>query len=378
MRTAFINGKIFNGQAFLPENTSIVINDEIVEQIAPTFDVKDVDKVVDLEGNILAPGFFDIQVNGGGGVLFNDTPDVATIQKIGKAHREFGTCGFLPTLISDDLDVVKQAITAVDQAILDGVPGVLGIHIEGPFLSTDRKGVHNPEKFLNLEEQHLELLSSLKHGKTLVTLAPENTTLDIVRKLADLGVTLSAGHTNAKYEDMKKALTAGVTGFTHLFNAMSPFVNREPGVVGAALEDQDSWCGIIVDGHHVSDTAFKIAMKCKPHEKFMLVTDAMPTVGSASNTFNLQSKTIHVLDGACVDENGTLAGSALDMAQAVKNTVRKLDIPLPDALQMASLNPAKFMGLDKAIGTIAVGRPANLVVLNSDFSATQSWINGNQ
>ncbi len=332
---------------------------------------------VDLDGALLLPGFFDTQVNGGAGLLFNDAPTVDTIRTIGAAHRKFGTTGFLPTLISDDLEVVRRAIAAVDQAIDEGVPGVRGIHIEGPFLNARRKGVHDASKFLTLDESSLGLLTSLKRGKTLVTIAPEKTRPEIIHALRDAGVTIAAGHTNASYQCTKAALQNGLTGFTHLFNAMSPLTSREPGAVGAALEDQTAWAGVIVDGRHVDPVVLKIALKCRPLDRFMLVTDAMPSVGmSGSKTFMLQGRMITVEDGVCVDAHGTLAGSDLDMAGAVRNAVSLLGLTLADAAGMASASPAAFMGLSDEIGRIAPGMSADVVAVTDDIQVIETWIAG--
>ncbi len=377
MATALINGRIFTGDDIV-DGCHVIIDDaEIISVSTPDKTPSGVD-TYDLHGALLAPGFVDTQVNGGGGYLFNDAPTVETVRKIGQTHRQFGTTGFLPTLISDDLHIIEAAIAAVDLAISEGVPGVLGIHIEGPFLNTDRKGVHNPGKFRRLEASHIELLSSLQHGKTLVTLAPENAAPELITQLSNNGVIVSAGHTNATYTMAREAINAGITGFTHLFNAMSPVTSREPGVVGAALEDQESWCGIIVDGRHVAPTSLRIALRCKPIDKFMLVTDAMPTVGWSDDCFTLQGRKITVEDGACVSENGTLAGSNLDMSQAVRNAVSMLDVDYGQAINMASLNPAAFLGLDSEIGCIAPGYRANLVALNNKMEVVESWIDGVQ
>lgn len=329
-----------------------------------------------MAGEMLVPGFIDTQVNGGGGVLFNDDPSVDTIAAIARAHRQFGTTGFLPTLISDDLSVIRRGIEAVAAARREDVPGVLGIHIEGPFLSEHRKGIHDADKFRRLDEEGYEVLTSLTSGRTLVTVAPECTTPAMIRRLVAAGVTVSAGHTNADYATMTTAISAGLTGITHLFNAMSPLGSREPGVVGAALESERTWCGIIVDGHHVSVPTLKLALRCKPAGRFMLVTDAMPSVGSDATEFVLQGKRIRVVDGMCVDDNGTLAGSDLDMASAVRNAVGMLDVPLTEALAMASAVPAAFLGLDEELGTIAPGQRANLVRVDSDLRAVECWIEG--
>jgi N-acetylglucosamine-6-phosphate deacetylase len=330
----------------------------------------------DLEDALLLPGFIDSQVNGGGGVLFNDAPSAATIRTIGAAHRRFGTTGFLPTLISDDLEVVARTIAAVRTAIEDGVPGVLGIHIEGPFLNVERKGVHDPAKLRDLDTSALGLLTSLHTGRTLVTLAPEVTTPQIIESLSAAGVVVSAGHTNASYAQIAAALRHGLTGFTHLFNAMSQLTGREPGAVGAALEDPGSWCGIIVDGLHISPVVLRLALKCKPHDRFMLVTDAMPSVGTQVSSFELQGRRILVSGDVCVDEDGRLAGSNIDMASCVRNAVRMLGVPLPQAVRMASQWPAEFLGLGRELGRIAPGLRANLVAADDELEVLETWIDG--
>jgi len=330
----------------------------------------------DLGGRLLLPGFIDSQVNGGGGVLFNDAPSVEAIRAIGAAHRRFGTTGFLPTLISDDLDVVARAIAAVQGALEAGVPGVLGIHIEGPFLNVARKGVHDPAKLRELEPSAVGLLTSLQGGRTLVTLAPEMTTPEIIAALVKAGVVVSAGHTNATYAEISAALRHGLTGFTHLFNAMSQLTGREPGVVGAALDDRNSWCGIIVDGEHADPVVLRIALRCKRHDRFMLVTDAMPGVGTNSTSFYLQGRKITVTGLICVDEDGRLAGSNIDMASCVRNAMKLLHLPLPEAVRMASRNPAEFLGLAHELGHIRAGYRANLVLADHELNVLETWIDG--
>ena len=330
----------------------------------------------DLKSAYLMPGFIDCQVNGGGGVLFNDDPSVEAIRAIGAAHRPFGTTGFLPTLISDDFPVIARAIASVRSAIEAKVPGVLGVHIEGPFINAVRKGAHDPAKFRELDAQGVALLSSLGVGRTLVTLAPEMTTPATLRALANAGVVISAGHTNGSFEEVAEAFRHGVSGATHLFNAMSPLTHREPGAVGAALLDPDCWCGLIVDGRHVHPAALRIALRCKRADRFMLVTDAMPCVGAAEDAFMLQGRRITVKDGVCVDENGTLSGSAIDMASAVRNCVELLGLPLEQAARMASTYPAEFLCLGGELGRIAPGYRANLVAADEDLNIQDTWIDG--
>ncbi|WP_114952822.1 N-acetylglucosamine-6-phosphate deacetylase [Sphingosinicella terrae] len=375
MATAFLNARVLTDGGFAEGLAVLVEGDRIVALVGER-EIPSGAGRVDLAGEILAPGFVDVQVNGGGGVLFNDAPTVETIAAIGRAHRAFGTTGFLPTLISDDLSVVREGIAAVDTAIAAGVPGVLGIHIEGPYLNSSRKGIHDSSKIRELDEQGLKALTGLRHGRTLVTLAPERTTVAMIRRLADAGTIVSAGHSNGRYEEIRAALDSGLAGFTHLFNAMSPLRNREPGAVGAALEDRASWCGLIVDGRHVHPAAMRLALRCKGAERIMLVTDAMPSVGLEEKDFMLQGRQIRVEDGVCVTEDGTLAGSDLDMAMAVRNAIAMLDVDAPTALAMASLHPAEFLRLDRIYGRIAPGLRASLVALDGELHVTRTWIDG--
>ena len=326
----------------------------------------------------LVPGFIDLQVNGGGGVLFNDTPAVEGILEISKAHRAFGTTGLLPTLISDDLDVVRQAILAVDQAIADGVPGVLGIHLEGPFLNAVKKGIHDGTKILELNSAAIDLISSLKHGKTLVTLAPERTSRDNIRELVKRGVVLSAGHTAATYDETLDAVECGVSLFTHLFNAMPGIDSRAPGVVGGALDTPQSWCSIIADGYHVHPAVLRLALAAKGADKLILVSDAMPSVGSAADSFMLGATKITVRDGKCVSEDGTLAGAHLDTAMAVRNASTMLKIPIEQAIGMATNNPAAAIGVAGQTGSIRAGLRADFALLDDSGIVTATWAGGDR
>ena len=376
MSLALVNGRVLREQGFVEGECVLIEGGRIAALLGRDDPRCRAAQHYDLHGGLLLPGFIDSQVNGGGGVLFNDSPSVATIGTIGRAHRRFGTTGFLPTLISADLHIVARAINAVHGAIVAGVPGVLGIHIEGPFLNVARKGVHDPAKLRELDPHAVELLSSLRGGRTLVTLAPEMTTPQMIQRLTAAGVVVSAGHTNATYAEIRAAREHGLSGFTHLFNAMSPLTGREPGAVGAALDDPGSWCGIIVDGQHTSPVVLRIALRCKPHDRFMLVTDAMPSVGTQATSFELQGRRILVSGDVCVDEDGRLAGSNIDMASCVRNAVRMLGVPLAQAVRMASQWPAEFLGLGNELGRIAPGYRASLVAADDDLKVLETWIDG--
>jgi N-acetylglucosamine-6-phosphate deacetylase len=333
-------------------------------------------EAIDLGGGWLLPGFIDTQVNGGGGVLFNDSPDVETIARIAQAHRRHGTTGLLPTFISDDLAKVAQAIDAVEEVIAQGVPGVLGIHIEGPFINAERRGIHAARFMRPLDDAALALLTRPGRGKRLVTLAPECVPPGAIRALREAGVIVAAGHSMADYATTRRALDEGLAGFTHLFNAMTPFGSREPGMVGAALEDRHSHFGLIVDGHHVHPAALRVALAARGIDGAMLVTDAMPPAGTAMTQFDLQGRTIYVRDGALRSEDGTLAGADLTMDAALRNAMNMLGLSIADASRLASGNAAAFLGLQGETGAIHPGRAADLVHLGPDLQVRRVWIGG--
>ena len=374
MTIAFANARVLLDGGFA-DDRAVIVEGGRIAAIVPRSDAR-ASHAQDLGGGYLVPGFVDCQVNGGGGALFNDDPTVATIRTIAAAHRRFGTTTLLPTLISEDAGMIRRAIDAVREAIHARVPGVAGIHIEGPFINDARRGVHDASKIRELDDEDVTLLSSLGVGRTLVTLAPEMVAAASLRQLARAGVVLSAGHTDGTFEEVSAALRNGVRGVTHLFNAMSPMHHRAPGAAGAALADPDCWCGLIVDGHHVHPAVLRIALAARREDRFMLVTDAMPSVGSDQDFFMLQGRRIRVKDGVCLDENGTLAGAGIDMATAVRNCVRMLELPLERAVRMASLYPAEFLGLDQEIGRIAPGYRANLAALDAGLQVRSTWIDG--
>jgi N-acetylglucosamine-6-phosphate deacetylase len=377
MTTALVNGKVFTGEQWLTDQAVIIDGEKIIALCAAGNLPAGITAIIDLQNQRLIPGLIDTQVNGGGGVLFNDAPTVETLRVMGEAHRQFGTTGFYPTLISDDLSVVAKAIAAVEQALAEKVPGVLGIHLEGPFLNPERKGVHDASKFKIIDEAAFELLTSLKAGKTLITIAPELTTPEMIARFVKAGVVVAAGHSAANYEQTKTALAAGLSSFTHLFNAMQPLTSREPGMVGAALEDTNSWCGIIVDGYHVHPASLKVAHQAKAAGQMVLVTDAMPSVGASDKNFMLNGELIRCKNGKLSTASGTLAGSDLDMLAAVKNTVEMVGIELDEAIRMASAYPAAMMG-ESHLGAINVGHTASLILIDDKFKLVRSWINGRE
>ena len=369
----FHNGHVLTERGF-ERDVCVVVEDGFIVALLhgdpPSGDL------IDLDGGYLVPGFIDAQVNGGGGVLFNNDTSVDAIAAIGRAHRRFGTTGFLPTLISDDAAVMQRAITATRDAIEQGVPGVLGIHLEGPYLAPARKGTHDDAKFRVPDADEIAMATSLDNGISLLTLAPERVPTESIRAIVQRGGIVTAGHTAGSYDEIRAGIDAGITGFTHLYNAMTPLQGREPGAVGAALEDDACWCGVIVDGVHVHPASLRVALKAKPRGRVFLVTDAMPMVGGDDPSFDLYGETITAIDGVVRNAAGALAGSALDMASAVRNSVHLLGLPLDEACRMAAQYPAEFLGIGGSHGRIAPGYRADLVLLDGEVCVQRSWIGG--
>jgi N-acetylglucosamine-6-phosphate deacetylase len=373
--TALCNARVLTPDGFVEGLAVLMQGGLIVDLVADAALPADAVRQ-DLQSATLVPGFIDAQVNGGGGVLFNNDTSVDAIRTIAQAHRRFGTTGLLPTLISDDADVMARAIAATRDAIEQGVPGVLGVHLEGPYIAPARKGTHDAGKFRVPDAYEVAMATSLDNGVTLLTLAPEQVPVDTIRTMVARGAIVVAGHTAATYEQIRAGIEAGVSGFTHLYNAMSPLQGREPGAVGAALEDDGCWCGVIVDGVHVHPASLRVALAAKPSGKVFLVTDAMPMVGSDDPAFDLYGETITAIDGVVRNAAGSLAGSALDMATAVRNSVRLVGLPLEEAARMASTYPADFLGLGDSHGRIAPGYRADLVALDDDLQVIGTWIGG--
>lgn len=324
---------------------------------------------------ILAPGFIDIQVNGGGGVLLNDDPTEACLRRIVEVHRRTGTTGCLPTLITDRTDVVER-LAAVAPGSLQ-IPGVLGFHLEGPALNKARKGIHLESEIRVPNARDLAAMKSISDcGRSIVTLAPECVPPSLIDDLLGAGLRLSAGHSDATQAQIEQAADRGVTGVTHLFNAMSQLTAREPGVVGAALDDERLFAGIICDGLHVDPLSLRVAIRCKGPDRLMLITDAMPPVGTDLRHFLLQGRRITLQGARLTGSDGTLAGAHLTMMQAVRNAVALLGVGMADVLTMASRTPATFLGLESQLGTIAPGYRADLVAFSSKFEVIETWVAG--
>lgn len=329
-----------------------------------------------LDGGILAPGFIDIQVNGGGGVLLNNEPTPGGVRKIARAHRRFGTTGLLPTVITDAPEVIKQAINSVCLAREAGEATVLGIHVEGPFIDPQRKGAHDEKYIRPMTEADVDELTRHRCGVMLITLAPNRVLPDMIAKLTRAGLIVSLGHSDASAEEALAGIQAGARNFTHMFNAMSQMEGRAPGMAGTALADEHSYFTIIADGHHVSDAALRVAFRAKSMTRAVLITDAMSSAAGGPDEFLLQGRKVRRRNGRLELEGGTLAGSDLTMDQAVRYCVTRLDLPLENVLAMTSTNPAMLLGLEHEVGEILPGRLANLVHLSDDLEVRGTWVEG--
>ena len=375
MGLALTGARIFDGEEFRGGH-AVVIDGARIRAVVPQSELPAGLAAHDLGGGLLAPGFIDVQVNGGGGALLNGDPTVDTVRIIAAAHRKFGTVGMLPTVITDAPGVLMKAVAAVRAARESKVPGVLGIHIEGPFLDSERKGAHAARFIRAMTEADVAEISGLDCGAVMLTLAPNKVSPLFIQQLAERGVLVSLGHAEATYEEAMAALGSGARAFTHIFNAMSQMTGREPGMVGAALGDPASFVGVIADGHHVHDAVLRVAFAVKQASRMMLISDAMPTAAGGPAAFDLQGRAVVLENGRLQLEDGTLAGSNLTMDAAVRYCVNTLKLDLGATLRMASLTPACFLRVEHQMGRIAPGYLASLVHLGDDLQVRATWIDG--
>jgi N-acetylglucosamine-6-phosphate deacetylase len=375
MSIALTGATIFNGQTFV-ENHAVIIAGQHIIGVFPNQELNPDITTVNLSGGILAPGFIDIQVNGGGGVMLNNSPTVDAVNAIVSGHRATGTTGMMPTLISDTAEVQRAGVEAVAAAKAAGNRGILGVHIEGPFFSLAKRGAHSARMIRPMTQQDIDWLCSLSDLQTIITLAPEQTQPGQIRQLSDAGLRVFAGHTNANYDQIGAAIDEGLTGFTHLYNAMSHLTGRAPGTVGAALDSEHTFIGIIVDGHHVHPASIRIAQRAKSPGKLLLVTDAMATVGSSQSSFDIYGETIKVSQGRLINSDGALAGSAIGMIDAVRTATNLVGLPLAETLRMASLYPATLLGRDKELGRLEPGYRADVVHFDQNFQVQRTWVAG--
>ncbi|MBB3305329.1 MULTISPECIES: N-acetylglucosamine-6-phosphate deacetylase [Enterobacterales] len=374
---ALVNGRIFTGHEIL-DNHAVVIADGLIERVCPRDALDAAIAQQDVAGAFIAPGFIDLQLNGCGGVQFNDDINalsVETLEIMQRANEKSGCTSYLPTLITSTDALMKRAVETMRAYLAKHQNQAIGLHLEGPWLNKAKKGTHNPELIRLPDAKLVDFLCANADVITKVTLAPENAGSEVIRKLRDAGIIVSAGHSNATYEEAKIGFSAGVSFATHLYNAMPTFAGREPGLIGALFDSPDVYCGIIADGLHVHYANVRNAKRIKG-DKLVLVTDATAPAGASIDQFIFAGKTIYYRDGLCVDENGTLSGSALTMIEAVQNSVEHCGIALDEALRMATLYPAQAMGVEKQLGTVEAGKVANLTVFTRDYQITKTFVNG--
>jgi len=373
MRTTLIAEQLFDGKT-LYENHPISIEDG---KIIAFDTIKGA--IENKVSGLLTAGFIDTQVNGGGGYLLNQDTNLHTLKAMTNAHAKFGTSSLLPTLITSNVKKIEQTANLISTALAQNTPGIIGVHFEGPHISEPKKGIHSSQQIRGISQQELDIYCRDDLGLKVVTLAPESVDCDIIKTLVASNVHVCLGHSNATFAQTQAALAAGASGFTHLFNAMSALESREPNMVGAALLDEQSWCGLILDGHHVHPSTAKLAYKVKAAHKMMLVTDSMSTIGSEQTHLQFDGHQISLTGDKLTSNTGQLAGSALNMITAVNNAVKMLNIPFIDALKMASLYPAQFLGIADSYGQLAIGSNADLTLIsttNSSPHIVNTWIGG--
>ncbi|MCK6262190.1 N-acetylglucosamine-6-phosphate deacetylase [Vibrio sp. ZSDE26] len=371
---ALTNCKIFTGSDVLV-NHAVVINEGIIDSVCPLSELPAGIETKDLQGSNLSPGFIDLQLNGCGGVMLNDEVTAETMQTMHLANLKSGCTSFLPTLITSSDEDMKSAISAAREYHNKYQNQSLGLHLEGPYLNVLKKGIHSVDHIRPSDDAMIDLICENADLVTKVTLAPEQNSPEHIERLRKAGVVVAIGHTNATYAEARQGFESGITFATHLFNAMTPMVGREPGVVGAIYDTPEVYAGIIADGFHVDYANIRIAHKIKG-EKLVLVTDATAPAGAEMDYFIFVGKKVYYRDGKCVDENGTLGGSALTMIEAVQNTVEHVGIALDEALRMATLYPAAAIGVDNQLGRIKKGMVANLAVFDRDFNVQATVVNG--
>jgi N-acetylglucosamine-6-phosphate deacetylase len=366
---------IFTGEEFL-DNHCIILQGDTIVSILPDAQCPPESRQIDLTHGTLAPGLIDLQVNGGGGVLLNDNPTPDGVKAVAAAHLALGTTTLIPTMISDRAEIMQAAASAVMQCREQEHAGIGGLHIEGPFFELQRRGAHSKDHIRKATQEDIEWLCSLSHLPLLLTLAPEHLGPEQVSRLSEAGVIVCAGHTNATHEQMNMAINAGLQGVTHLYNAMSGPTAREPGTVGTTLADDRLWASIIADGHHVHPENIRIAHRAKPAGGLILVSDAMATVGAEEKSFVLYGEVIAEENGRLVNSEGVLAGSAVCLMDAVRVATTEAGIPLEECLKMASLYPARILGMDEKLGHLAPGFRADLIHFDGNLKVQNTWLAG--
>ncbi|MFZ7174383.1 N-acetylglucosamine-6-phosphate deacetylase [[Pasteurella] aerogenes] len=371
---ALTNAVIYTAKEIL-YGYAVLVDNDIVVAVIPQEQLDENIHCIDLKGNNLTAGFIDLQLNGCGGVMFNEQTSVETLEIMQATNLKSGTTSFLPTFITAPDEEMKSAVTIMRNYLAKYQNQALGLHLEGPYLSIEKKGVHRAEYIRTISPEMKAFLCENADVITKLTLAAENPTADFIAEFVQKGIVVSLGHSNASYAQAKAAIDQGIRFATHLHNAMSPISSgRELGVVGAVL-DSDIYSGIIIDGLHVDFANIKIDKKIKG-DKLCIVTDATAAAGADIESFYFVGKKVYVRDGKCYDENGTIGGSSVTMIKSIENAVKHVGIPLDEALRMANYYPAKAIQMDHKLGSIAVGKVANLTVFNNEFNVLGTIVNG--
>jgi N-acetylglucosamine-6-phosphate deacetylase len=374
---ALTNCTLYTGDQVL-QNYALLIESARILDLVPERELTKEIPQIDGQGWAAAPGFIDLQLNGCGGVMFNDAITVATLDTMHHTNLKSGTTSFLPTLITTSDEAMRQAMMVVKHYRHQHPNRVLGLHLEGPYLNPKRGGIHDAS-FIRSPDQAMveEWVKAGTEVVKLVTLAPEVVSVDLIHTLVAVGIVVSAGHTEASFETAMAGFEAGISMVTHLFNAMSPWLGRTPGVVGAALSRSEIYTGVIVDGHHVHYGSVQLAQRLK-QDKLLLVTDATPAAGGEVESFMIGGQEVFYKDGKCVSAAGTLGGSALTMIEAVQNCVKHVGISLAEALRMATLYPARAINVDQQLGRLAPAYQADVVLFDPQSFTVQGVIEQGQ
>ena len=376
MKQAITGSKLFNGIDFI-EHKALLIDDQHIVGIVNEDAIPTDFQVKKLEGGFLSPGFIDLQVNGGGGKLFNNSPDKESLNTIISAHQYFGTTSIMPTVISDSLNILQKCTDTISNEI-DNNHSLLGIHIEGPFFNVKYRGVHQKQYINTINASYLNLFETLDKFPVMLTLAPECISIKQLKHLKSLGFKILAGHTDANYDQLEEAVKYGLDGFTHLFNAMGQISAREPGVVGSAFDFDETSASIIVDLHHVHPSLINLSFKQKPKGKLFFVSDSMATINHGEPSFELYDEVVSESNGRIINSEGKLAGSSITQIDAIKNAYQKCSIPLESAISMATLYPAEYLGVSDYIGQLKKGYRADLAHFDSNFHVQNVWLAGKQ
>jgi len=374
MKKALTGAKLFTGENFL-ENKALLIEDSNIAGIVGKTNIPNDFKIQKLNGGILSPGFIDLQVNGGGGKLFNNSPDKESLNTIIEAHQYFGSTSIMPTVISDSLNILQKCTETISNEININ-HSLLGVHIEGPFFNAKYRGIHQKKYINTINSSYLDLFEKLDEFPVMITLAPECISIKQLKYLKSLGFKILAGHTDASYEQLEEAIKYGLDGFTHLFNAMGQISAREPGVVGSAFDFDETSASIIVDLHHVHPSLINLSFKQKPKGKLFFVSDSMATINHGEPSFELYDEMVSESNGRIINSEGKLAGSSITQIDAIKNAYQKCNIPLESAIAMATLYPARYLGVSHYIGKLKQGHRADLAHFDSSFKVRNVWLSG--